>query len=69
MSEYPITANERETAFRMKLRILLEGNGAEMQITDDGKEWGMHSGIVIITMMSEYDDDGNLIKDFCEFEI
>ena len=69
MSEQPITANEREAAFRMKLRILLEGFGAELEITDDRKEYGMQSGIAIITMPAIWDDDGNLIKDYCEFEI
>lgn len=64
-----ITAEEREATFRQKLTILLEGNGAEMDITDDGKRYGMHTGVARITMFSEWDKDGNLVKDYCEFDI
>ena len=64
-----ITATEREEAFRMKLRTLLESCGAEMEITDDGKDYGMHSAIVRISMYAEYDDEGNMTKELCEFEI
>jgi len=65
----PITADERETAFRMKLDTLLVGNGAEMEITDDGAGYGMQTAIVVITMPAIYNDDNELEKDFCEFEI
>ena len=64
-----ISSNERQVAFISKLKTLLESAGAELQVTDDGKSYGMHSGICIISMNAVYDNDGNMIKDFCEFEL
>lgn len=47
------TAEEREAAFRADLKDLLKRHGAEMDITDDGKPFGLHSPIVIIRMSGE----------------
>ena len=62
------TAKEREDAFRKDLATLLEAHSAELQVTDDGRPYGMHSGVCRITMMSKYDGD-QLVADFAEFEL
>ncbi len=63
-------AFERETDFRKDLESLLKKHGAELEITDDGKPYGMSSPIVIISMVRKYDwENDNLDCDFCEFEL
>ncbi len=65
-----VTAEEREKDFLAKLEKLLIETGAELQVKDDGRPYGMHSGIVEITMNSIYDyEKDRLEKDFCEFEL
>ena len=65
------TAEQREQHFREDLRKLLKRHEAEMVVTDDGKPYGMQSAICKIEMDAIYDDsgDGDLLADFCEFEI
>ena len=63
------TAKEREEAFRRDLAELLAKHKAELNITDDGKSYGMHSGIAVVTMMGEWDEAGNLTADYAEFWI
>ena len=63
------TAKEREEAFRRDLAELLAKHKAELIITDDGKEYGMQSGVAEVTMMCEWDDDGNMTADYAEFRI
>ena len=63
------TKEEREKHFREELRQLLSRHQAELDIGDDGKPYGMQSGVATITMESIWNDDGDLIADFCEFEI
>ena len=60
---------EREDAFRRDLAELLAKHKAEIDITDDGKGYGMHRGIATVTMTSEWDDAGNQIADYTEFRI
>lgn len=64
-----ITSKEREKAFRKDFYELLTKHKAEFEITDDGKDYGMHKGIVIITMMNEFDNDGNQASEFTEFKL
>ena len=63
------TAAQREAAFRKDLEALLKKHKAELLITDDGGEYGMHQGVAEVTMTSEWDGDGNLIADYTEFWI
>jgi hypothetical protein len=63
------TATEREAAFRKDLAELLAKHGAELDITDDGKPYGRHSAIAIVSMMCEYDSDGEVSADYTEFRI
>ena len=61
------TAQEREQDFRKELETLLEKHGAELYITDDGKDHGMHRGVALITMFSKFDEANNETAEFTEF--
>ena len=63
------TKKEREEEFRRDLAELLAKHKAELDITDDGKSYGMHSGIAVVTMMNEWDEDGNQAAEYTEFRI
>ena len=63
------TAKEREEAFRRDLAELLVKHNAELEITDDGKSYGMQKGIVVVTMVSEWDADVNLIAAYTDFRL
>lgn len=64
-----ITSKEREAAFRRDLKDLLVKHKADLLITDDGKSFGMHSGIAKVTMLSEWDYLGNITAEYTEFDI
>ena len=63
-----ITAEQREADFRKDLKGLLKKYGAEMEITDDGKNYGRQSGVCRISMASIYVGE-ELTKDYCEFDV
>lgn len=63
------TAKERESAFLQDLYALLKTHGAEIIVTDDGRPYGMHSGIAEVTMDSEWDTDGNQLAEYTEFTL
>lgn len=63
-----MNAKEREAAFRAALDELCKKHGAELELTDDGKPYGMHSPVLFISMVGEYDKDGNTIKEYCNFD-
>ena len=63
------TKEQLEKDFRKDLELLLKKHNAEMDITDDGKSYGMHSAIVTITIMSKWDDEFKITSEFCEFDI
>jgi hypothetical protein len=63
------TPKEREDAFRRDLSELLAKHKAELEITDDRKGYGQHSGIAVVTMMSEWDEAGNQTAEYTEFRI
>lgn len=67
--EFPQTSKEREDAFRRDLAELLVKHKAELVITDDGKDYGMHNGIAVVTMMSEWDEAGNQMAKYTEFQL
>jgi len=62
------SAEQREVEFISALKKLLTEHGAELNVGDDGKSYGMHQGEVVISMDSIYRDD-KLIADFCEFKL
>lgn len=61
------TANQIEKEFRDDLALLLKKYNAELEITDDGKGYGMHSGIARITITPK--DYENPDCEFSEFNI
>lgn len=63
------TAKQREEEFRADLAALLEKHGAEIDVTDDGRPFGMHSGICLVTMGGEWDGTGELVKEYTEFRL
>ena len=64
-----ITSKEREEAFISALKMFLEARGAELEVTDDGKDYGMHSGVCRISMDAIYNEMGNIAKEYCEFDL
>lgn len=63
------TGKQREDDFRADFKDLLEKHGAEFELTDDGRSYGMQSPIVRITMMGIWDADGKHLADFSEFDL
>ena len=63
------TQQEREEAFRRDLQAMLANHGAELEITDDRKDYGLHEGIAVVTMKNPWDDAGNQIAEYTEFRI
>ena len=62
------TAKEREHAFRLDLAKLLAKHEAEINVTDDGKEFGLHSGVCEISMFGKW-EDGQLVAEYTEFRL
>ncbi len=56
-----------EADFRKDFKELLEKHNAELEVTDDGKGYGMHSGIARITIPKEFDP--KIEYEFCEFDL
>ncbi len=57
-----ITAEERERYFREALDALLERHGAEIGMDTDSRR-------TTVLMVSKWDDDGDLVADFAEFQL
>lgn len=60
---------QRELEFRKALESFLEANFASYQITDDGKPYRMHSGIVIISLEGIYAANGECVAEYTEFNL
>lgn len=65
----PRTSKERESCFRADLASLLKKHRAELQVTDDGKPWGMHNGVCEVTMYTENDNFGNVTAEYTNFRL
>lgn len=63
-----LTKEQRELDFRQELEALCGKHGAEIEITDDGRSYGFHSGLCNITMRSIYEND-ELIAEYCDFNL
>lgn len=64
------TSAEREFEFRKDLQKLLNKHSAELNITDDGKPYGMHSAVCIVEMEGSYDyDNDNPVLPYTEFNL
>ena len=64
-----IKSYQREADFRAAFKKLLEEHQAEMLVTDDGSRGFTRSGVCGITMLTTYDSNGEILKDYCEFVI
>ena len=63
------TAKQREDEFRADLKALIEKHGAEIDVTDDGRPYGMQSGVCQVMMMGKYDKDGEPVEEYTEFQL
>ena len=63
------TKEQLEQNFRKDFEALLLKYDAEYEVTDDGKSYGMHSGICVITIPNQWDENGNTTRIFCEFNL
>lgn len=64
-----VTAAQREAAFRAELAELLARHGAELEVTDDGRSYGMQSGVCLVTMNGVCDMDGEIAQEYTEFNL
>ena len=55
-------ATQREKAFLEDLDALLKKHRAKLNITDDGKPWGLHSAVLNIELEG-YEVDGECVSD------
>lgn len=60
-------ASVRETAFRDAIAAVCREHGAELEVTDDGKPYGMQQGILRVSMPSVFDGE-KCVQAFCEFD-
>jgi hypothetical protein len=64
------TKEEREAEFRKDLQKLLLKHSAELNITDDGKPYGMHKSVVRVEMDGSYDyEKGVAVLPYTEFDL
>jgi hypothetical protein len=63
------TAQQREEAFRMDFEALCEKHNATINVTDDGKPYGMHNGVATVTMEASWDGNGNQTEEYTEFNL
>lgn len=59
---------ERERLFREAIAKVCTEHGAEMEITDDGKPYGMASPILRVTFETKRDENDEIVADFFSFE-
>lgn len=62
-----MTNEEREKAFREAIARVCTEFKAEIQITDDGKPYGMHSPIMRVTFDTIVEND-EIVSDFFSFD-
>lgn len=63
-----LTSKEREESFRKDLDKLLKKHKAEIEVTDDGKPYGLHSAICKIYLDGVYDKDTHeCIAEYTDF--
>lgn len=58
------TRAEREAEFRKDLAELCEKHNAEIDVTD-----GRRGPIAVVTMCTEWDEDGGKIAEYTEFQL
>lgn len=63
------TKEARRDDFLADLNELMKIHGAELQLTDDGKPYGLHSPRILLSLDGEYTKDGDVIAEYGEFEL
>jgi hypothetical protein len=63
------TKEARRDTFLAELKALMETHGAELELTDDGKPYGLHSPRILLSFDGEYTKDGEVIAEYGEFEL
>ena len=64
-----ITSAEREQAFRKDLAEFLAKHDAELQVTDDGKGYGLHRGVCEISISGQWDSEGTPTAEYAYFQL
>ena len=59
---------DREREFREDFKALLEKHGAEFELDTYGYS-DCVSSKAVITMHSDYDENNEIARDFCEFDL
>lgn len=58
---------QRQKDFRSDLAKLLDKHGADMDLEEEAYYGGRSH--ICVTMMSIFDDEGEITHDYCEFEL
>lgn len=63
------TSRQRKEAFMEDFQALLRKHDAECDITDDGAGYGMQTGMAVISMVTKWDDDGEITDQYTDFDL
>lgn len=63
------TAEQRKTEFLQELRQLCFKYKCELSLSDDGKPYGMHSPVAVLSFDGVYNENHETVMEFGEFEI
>ena len=60
---------DREANFREAFEVFMESQGAAYTLTDDHTAYGLATPVFEISFDSTYDDDGNCLTEYLEFNL
>jgi hypothetical protein len=63
------TVQQKKSDFLQELRQLCFKYRCELSLSDDGKPYGMHSPIMVLSFEGVYSDSGDVIEEYGEFEL
>ena len=65
-----LTAKQRQDAFHADLLRLLKKHNAELEVTTEhvGGSYGYQNPLLIVSIPSEFDEQGNTTKEYAEFD-
>lgn len=63
------TAEQRKTEFLQDLNQLCAKHKCELSLSDNGKPYGLHSPIIVLSFDGVYDENFNPVDEFGEFEL
>ena len=58
-----------QAEFMTDLNALLRRHCAEIQVTDDGKSYGMQGGVCEVSISSRYNDANECVREGADFEL